>query len=143
MKIMTNQMRSFVTSSTVFAALLGVLIFFMIICFSMIPHMLFTTFSGDDSMSAQCCDMNKQTGMVQGHLPASHLSEQLPVISVLSFAGIMILFLQNVFTHRENTKGKQYSRFVRDKYGGYNLFNIFLYLFRTGILNPKIYIQSE
>lgn len=89
---------------------------------------------------AECCDVG--IGISDAGLIMTH---DLPYIvgGVNFFISILLLgtalFASILSVQFTNSLLENYYRSVREKYGGFRLFNIFTLLFSQGLIHPKIY----
>ena len=86
---------------------------------------------------AGCCNMQtlESSGHSNHNLPFIMSSNNL--LQFIIFAVLFIFAIQSKISN--NFSFKKYYLAIRDRYGGFRLFDNFVWLFSRGILHPKIY----
>ncbi len=104
----------------------------------------FFTYSGTHNhtqkVMAMCCNVDKSEAgdlIIQSHKDISNLPDNklIYLIALLTTASPLFSYLLKFGSLNINN----YFRFIRLKYGGFKLFSYFLYLFSSGIIQPKVY----
>ena len=90
-----------------------------------------------DMMAAECCNM-------QTLQSSEHSNHNLPfIISNNNLLQLVVLFLLFAFAIQDKLLNsfsfKKYYLAIRDRYGGFRLFDKFVFLFSSGLIHPKIY----
>ncbi|MFH1667453.1 MAG: hypothetical protein ABH884_00310 [Candidatus Komeilibacteria bacterium] len=86
---------------------------------------------GQDSQTttlAKCCDMEAMLGDITHIIPAIMVNGLALLFIVILVASILFVQLEDGYYVR-----------IREKYGGFNLYNYFVLLFQKGIIHPKVY----
>ena len=84
--------------------------------------------------SELCCDMSGNG--IMAHLQSNLIMTDTFNKSLLIF---LIVLLINKFYLYYNFSLNYYFYKIRDRYGGWQIFNYFISLFKNGILHPKVY----
>ncbi|PLX24514.1 hypothetical protein C0580_05040 [Candidatus Parcubacteria bacterium] len=88
-----------------------------------------------DSVERNCCD-DSFLGTMIHDLPIILQNTNVLQLMVLLFLSFY-LFSKNSYIHQNLILAAYFK--IRDRYGGFNIFQYFISLFSRGILHPKIY----
>ena len=115
----------------------GLLLSFVFGCAMSMQNILHSTV-GHDTVMTDCCYLNtQQMGSMDMHnIPFVLISNNVWQVLLLLGIASYLVFKDKWQTNDELAN---YWQLIRDRYGGFKIFNKFVYLLAQGIIHPKIF----